>query len=138
MSRILGDLAMGAAFFAALSRDVVKGEKAGLEKAAVIVETEAKRVMGTYDLGWPALKPETIARKATGDSPLLETGAMRESIEHEVHGRSAFIGTDSQIAVYHDKGTSKMPPRPFLLESALRKEHEICEAVGDAIIRKLP
>jgi hypothetical protein len=30
---------------------------------------------------WPALQPETIARKEHGNTPLLETGELREFIE---------------------------------------------------------
>jgi hypothetical protein len=68
--------------------------KESLESAAQIVEDEAKRVIGTYDYGWPKLKPQTIARKATGDSPLLETGDLRESIEHHVDAEKheAYVG----------------------------------------------
>jgi len=50
-------------------------------KAAVVVRDEAQRVLGTYDYGWPSLAESTIAGKATGDSPGLETGAMRASLE---------------------------------------------------------
>ena len=69
--------------FVALLGNIVAGMDGAnhhaLEKAAQIVEKEAKRVLGSYDYGWPPLKEETIARKATGDSPLLETGEMRGS-----------------------------------------------------------
>jgi len=71
----------------------------GLEKACEIIETEAKRVIGTYDYGWPPLQLETIVRKATGDSPLLETGEMRDSIEHTVGHGEAWVGSNSMIAV---------------------------------------
>ena len=57
-----------------------------VEKACRMVEKEAKRAIGTYLFEWEPLKPETVARKTTGDSPLLETGELRDSIEH-VSGR---------------------------------------------------
>lgn len=110
-----------------------------LEKAAVIVETEAKRVLGTHDYGWPPLQPETIARKATGDSPLLETGELRDSINHNVdkssagHGRSAFIGSDDDKAVWHEYGTSRIPPRPFISGALIHKETEVVAALGQQI-----
>jgi hypothetical protein len=50
----------------------------------VLLEDSAKEALGTHEFGWPPLQPETIARKATGDSPLLETGALRDSIKHNV------------------------------------------------------
>jgi hypothetical protein len=40
-----------------------------LERACVALENSAKDAIGTYEFNWPPLKPETIARKATGDSP---------------------------------------------------------------------
>ena len=43
-------------------------------KACEMVCAEAKRVLGTHDYDWPELKPETIANKMRGDTPLLETG----------------------------------------------------------------
>jgi phage gpG-like protein len=110
-----------------------------LEKAGQIVETEAKRVLGTHDYNWPPLQPETIARKATGDSPLLETGELRDSIHHNVdhssvgRGRSAFIGSDDDKAVWHEYGTVRIPPRPFLSSALIHKEKEVVEAIGQQI-----
>ncbi len=48
-----------------------------VRKVCEMVAAEAKRVIGGYDYDWPQLKPETIARKMLGNSPLLETGEMR-------------------------------------------------------------
>jgi phage gpG-like protein len=104
-------------------------EHAALEKAAVIVETEAKRVIGTYDYSWTPLAPSTIARKATGDSPLLETGELRESIEHNVDGLVANIGSNNMKAVWHELGTSRVPPRSFLVQAAVHKEKEVVHLI---------
>lgn len=112
-------------------------EKRGLEKAAVIIETEAKRVIGTYDYGWAPLKAETIARKANGDTPLLETGEMRDSIEHTVQGRKAEIGSNSDIAVYQELGTAKIPARSFLAGAAVHKGHEAAKEIGQEVFAHL-
>lgn len=98
-----------------------------LERTCVLLEDSAKGALGTYEFGWPPLKPETIARKATGDSPLLETGALRDSITHNVdsNGKEAAVGTDLDYAKYLEFGTSKMPARPFLGGALIAKEHEI-------------
>lgn len=112
-------------------------EERGLEKAAVIIETEAKRVIGTYDYGWPALKPETVARKAGGDTPLLETGETRDSIEHQVQGRKAEIGSNSDIAVYQELGTANIPARSFLGGAAAHKGEEAAHAVAGEIFTKM-
>ena len=120
-----------------------RAEHEALEKAAVIVETEAKRVLGTYEYGWPPLQPETVARKATGDSPLLETGDLRDSIKHHVghtgtHGSmEADIGSDDDKAVWHELGTARIPPRPFLSGAAIHKEHEVVAVIGRHIAAHL-
>jgi HK97 gp10 family phage protein len=102
-----------------------------LEKTCVLLEDSAKSALGTYEFGWPPLQPETIARKVTGDSPLLETGALRDSIKHNVdpNGKEAAVGTDLDYAKYLEFGTSKMPARPFLGGALIAKEHEIGEGV---------
>jgi phage gpG-like protein len=100
-------------------------------------EKEAKAAIGTYRFDWPALQPETIARITTGDSPLLETGELQASIGH-VSGREGgeavgYVGTNDPVAKYHELGTRTIPPRSFLGEAAMRKEHKIHEM---AIARK--
>ena len=80
---------------------------------------EAWGYIGTYQTGWAPLKPETIAQKMTGDTPLLETGEMRDSIEHRAmqlpDGAIGEIGSNDPIALYQEMGTSRgIPPRSFL------------------------
>jgi hypothetical protein len=102
-----------------------------LEKAAQIIEDEAKRVIGTYEYGWEPLKPETIARKAA-DTPLYETGEMRDSIEHYVDPDrlKAEVGSNNPKALWHELGTVTIPARSFLMGAAMRKETEIHELTG--------
>jgi phage gpG-like protein len=92
-----------------------------LEKSAQLVEDEAKASLGTYQEGWPPLKPGTIAGKATGDSPLLETGDLRMSIEHHVDAEAheAYVGSNNPKARWHELGTSRIPPRTFLMGAAV-------------------
>lgn len=107
-----------------------------LESAAEIVETEAKRVIGTYDYGWPPLAESTLARKSA-DTPLLETGEMRDSIEHTVHGNEAHIGSNDDKAVWHELGTATIPPRSFLMGAAVAKEKEVVDKIGRAVVAHL-
>ena len=102
-----------------------------IERAAEMVESEAKGAIGTYKYDWPALADSTLAQKA-GDTPLLERGDLRESIEHQVahtHRQSdADIGSNSEIAVYQTHGTSRgIPPRPFMEPAAIAQEEKIHE-----------
>ena len=69
-----------AAHLLTIEADLKVTEEVCVEKACRMVEKEAKAAIGTYRFDWPALQPETIARKTTGDSPLLETGELQASI----------------------------------------------------------
>ena len=108
-----------------------------LEKAAQIIEDEAKRVIGTYEYNWPQLAESTLLRKA-GDTPLLETGEMRDSIEHYVDAQRliAEVGSNNPKALWQELGTNTkdgmphIPPRSFLMGAAMRKEQEIHELTG--------
>lgn len=129
--------------FTSIALAMPRAEHDALEKAAVIVETEAKRVLGTHDYGWPPLAPETIAAKATGDSPLLETGELRDSIHHSVGhtgahaGLEADVGSDNDKAIWHELGTARVPPRPFLSGAAIHKEHEVVALIGHHVAAHL-
>jgi hypothetical protein len=108
-----------------------------LEKAAQIIEDEAKRVIGTYEYGWPPLAPGTLQRKAA-DTPLYETGEMRDSIEHYVDADrlKAEVGSNNPKALWQELGTNTkdglphIPPRSFLMGAAMRKEQEVHQLTG--------
>ena len=89
----------------------------------------AKDSLGEYQPGWPALQPETIARKTTGDSPLLETGELRDSIKWNSDKHEAYVGTDNPKGIWHEFGTGQVtpiiPPRPFLGAAMVASEKEI-------------
>lgn len=131
------NLMEGAALFSAMALEFETAKREALEKACVIVEDEAKRVIGTYDYGWPPLKPETVARKASGDTPLLETGEMRDSIVHAVEGDVGHVGSDNDKAVWQELGTARIPPRSFLGAAAMQKGEEAAHAIGQEIVATL-
>ena len=131
------NLAEGAAIFARMGILYEAGIHDGLEKACVIIETEAKSYPGEYQKGWASLQPATIAQKSTGDSPLLETGEMRDSIEHQVEGHSGFVGSDNDKAVWQELGTSRIPPRSFLGLAAQTKAEESANTLGDVLFKKM-
>ena len=118
-----------AAHLLTIEADLKLSQEVCVEKACRMVEKEAKTAIGTYRFEWTPLQPETVARKARGDTPLLETGELRDSIEHIV-GREGtevvgYVGTNNPIAKYHELGTRHIPPRSFLGEAAMRQEHKI-------------
>lgn len=130
--------------FATLLTELVAmkaAEHHALEETAVIVETEAKRVLGTYDYEWPELAPYTKAQRLalgyTENDPGLRSGEMRDSIEHKVISTDAFIGSDDDHLVWFDIGTSKQPPRPVLLAAFNHKEDEVLDVIGRTVVAHL-
>ena len=107
-----------------------------LEKAAKIVEDGSKKAIGTYEFGWPPLAESTLEKKAA-DTPLLETGELRDSIRHEVDGDTARIGSDLDYALYQEVGTSRIPPRSCLMQSAVHHRDEIVHEIGQTMVTKL-
>lgn len=124
----------GAAFFTGLELSFKKASHTALRRAGRIVRDEAKRVLGTYDYGWPPLEPETIAHKATGDSPLLETGELRRSIKSTVIDNAAYVGSSNPKALWHELGTVHVPPRPFLSGACKAKAREVQHELGHKMV----
>lgn len=118
-----------------------------LERVAVKVEKTAKSEFGHYQPetgpfpAWAELAESTKDERArlgySEDEPLLREGDLRDSIEHEVSELEAVIGTNSDIAEYHEFGTSKMPPRPFMGPALVRNHDAIIEELGGAVVRGL-
>lgn len=117
-----------------MANNIEHAEHAALEWAAQTIENEAKSAIGTYKYDWPRLQPETVARKAHGDTPLLETGEMRDSIEHVVIGHTeAHIGSNNEKAVWHELGTKTIPPRSFLAGAAAEMAPQVSKVIGIAV-----
>ena len=132
------------AFLANAPHEIEEASHRGLEKAARIVEAEAKREIGTYQgqagpfAAWAELteatKADRVAKGFTENDPLLRTGDMRDTIGHRVAGHEAVVGSDSDIAVYQELGTSRIPPRSFLGGAAFRKAEEVAQTLGHAAV----
>ena len=127
-----------------LSHRIEKIEETALEKCAVLIEKDAKSQIGFYqqEVGpfqnWAELADSTEADKVRKgyetDAPLLRQGDLRDSIEHEVVGKEAVIGSKSDIAEYQEFGTPTIPPRPFIGPAAFRNKDKIQKILGNAIL----
>jgi phage gpG-like protein len=117
----------------AIEHDLKKVEHAIIARACEMVCAEAKRVIGEGYPEWPALSPETLARKMM-NTPLLETGELRGSIEWNAEGNEGFVGSNLEKAVWHELGTSRIPPRPFLMGAAIRMEPLIHAMAAKAVM----
>jgi phage gpG-like protein len=124
-----------------------KSLERGLEKVAKLIEKSAKSQFGTYQRGtgpfekWPPLAESTqedrVQHGFSADEPLLRTGELRDSISHQVQGLRAVIGSTSDVMVYQELGTSKIPPRPVLGPAAIRRKKAIKKILGDAAVEGL-
>lgn len=134
----LKDFAAFCADGAALEHSIKTARRTALMIAAAAIATEAKRVLGTYDYGWPQLADATQAdREKHGypaNEPLLRDGTLRDSIQWTlVSDREAQIGSDLDIAVYQELGTGKIPARSFLAGAAAHLEHDVVKALGKVV-----
>ena len=119
----------------------------GLKKCAVAVEQTAKDEIGHYQQAagnfptWAPLADSTEAEKARlgypADAPLLRDGTLRDSISHEVQALEARIGSTSDIMVYQEFGTNKIPPRPVLGPAAVRNKTKIERIFGESVVEGL-
>jgi hypothetical protein len=101
------------------------------------IATEAKSVIGTYDATptWPQLAESTQRdRERKGyapNEPLLRTGELRDSITWTiVSDHEGAVGSDLDVAVFQELGTSKIPPRSFPRSSALAVAPDIADLAG--------
>jgi hypothetical protein len=116
-----------------------EAEKEALEKAAAMLEKEAKALVGTDALEPNA--PATIERKGF-DAPGLETGETRDSIEHNADRREAYIGSNNEKLKWLELGTDKTgnawgspnPARPVLGITAHLYGKDAAEIVGREVV----
>jgi hypothetical protein len=113
----------------AIERDLEASGPKIVEQACKIIQKKAKAAIGKDHELWAPLAQSTIADKAhhgfPTPKPLLRTGALRDSIEYTVDGNHGWVGSDLEIAVYQELGTSRIPPRSFLVSSAISSEDKI-------------
>jgi hypothetical protein len=103
----------------------------------------AKGKIGSYQAGWAPLAEVTKAHKKTGDSPLLETGEMKDSIESERNGLDLHFGYTDPKAPWQEYGTPKtgwgkgIPPRPVIYPTAIETDfkagQELLKAIENSI-----
>jgi len=140
-----------AVFLGRLSVDstALTGEVA--EEIGKVVEARAKGEIGHYQPGgggfepWAPLTQATELRKVAMDypinSPLLGSGEMRDSISHTVVrrmlGATVVVGSTDEKMIYHEVGTSKMPPRPVIGPAMFHAKEDIEKIARDALLALL-
>ncbi|TXL80223.1 hypothetical protein D9O29_05745 [Pantoea vagans] len=93
---------------------------------------------GTFDAWLPlaeATKADRVRQGYSEDEPLLRSGELRDSIESEVVGLAAIVGTKSEIGLWQEVGTSHIQPRPFIGPAYVRKIDPLMDAIGISLSR---
>jgi len=125
----------------AIERDLHASGPKIVEQACRIVQKQAKEAIGKDHEMWAPLKAATIADKArkgyATPKPLLRTGELRDSIQYQVHGHEGAVGSDLDRAVWQELGTSRIPPRSFLVSSAIASEDRIHRMAGAVAVGAL-
>jgi phage gpG-like protein len=114
---------------ASTEMEIVKREV--IAAACAILAEESKSLIGVPHAEWPPLADVTVERKDGVNSPLLESGAMRDSIVWNSDAGEGYVGSNDPLLRYHEFGSNKggaawggpNPPRP-VLGLALEKKRE--------------
>ena len=87
---------------------------------------------------WAPLSPATEDRKAAlgqpAGSPLVAEGDLKASFSHETQGLTLVAGSKDPKMVFHEFGTSRMPPRPVVGPAGFENKDTIQKLVGAAAV----
>jgi len=128
-----------AARMATMDADIKTAMERGVVRASKYLSKASKGIVGHPQPEWPPLKPETIKRKAKGDTPLLETGEYRASISWQApfwegpDTCAGWIGSNDPKALWMEYGTSKIPPRPVFGLVATGRGELVAQIVGASV-----
>ena len=104
-----------------------------IETACEMLEGKAKGLIGYPHSFWPPLAEETLRRKDGVNTPLLETGELRDSIEHNSDQFEGYVGSNNPKAEWHEFGTRRIPPRSFLGAAAGLEGPKIERMAGEVM-----
>lgn len=128
--RVPLELEIVVASTAKLGGEVARGEIGTLQPSLTIASPFPARVEA-----WETLAFKTISDKIDlgfgppDYDPLFRTGEMEASIEGVSEGLTGAIVSSDRIMVYHEFGTTKMPPRPVLARALITVMPSLREAL---------
>lgn len=137
------DLEQFAREISSASASIATGLESNFRVIVKEIEETAKEEIGIYQPAygafdaWAPLAESTKADRVrlgySEDEPLLRSGELRDSIESEVVGLAAIVGTRSEIGLWQEVGTAHIPPRPFIGPAYVKKIDPLMESIGGAI-----
>lgn len=139
------DLEQFARQLSSASATIATGLEASFRVIVKEIEKTAKEEIGVYQPAygpfdaWAPLAESTKADRVrqgySEDEPLLRSGRLRDSVQSEVMGLAAIVGTKSEIGLWQELGTSHIPPRPFIGPAYVRKIDPLMNAISISLSR---
>ena len=85
------------------------------------------------------LKPATIKQKKTGNSPLLETGELKDSYNKSVQDKTASVGSNNEKAGWMEYGvpSNNIPARPVASPESRQADKYFPEIVDEELLLKI-
>lgn len=101
-------------------------EEEALDRISHKAQDNIRARHGKYptDYHWEKLKPQTIAQKKSGDTPLLETGELKNSYKIQRKKGERVVYSDIDKAVWMEYGVAmkNIPARPVVEPEARQAE----------------
>jgi hypothetical protein len=101
MTGVFG-LAEFAAKLAAADVALDIGGEIALAKSCELLSQASKDLIGVPKDEWPPLAPSTLAHKDGVNTPLLETGEMRDSITWNSDAHEGYVGSNNKKLVWNE------------------------------------
>ena len=120
-------------------------QRRGEQIAGAALVEHAKDLIGQEQEAWPALADSTVEQKqrmgltgrVSATDPLFARGELRASIADTVDHSGIVLGSTDPIAPFHEYGTSKMPPRPFIEPTMVKHGQEATETIAEHVVAAL-
>lgn len=147
MAREFKSFTEAGAYFvrAAVIHETVK--KQAMRRAGTKVLAHARSKFGVYQPAvgewarWMYLTDYTMTERIwqgfTPDDPLKRSGGLKKSLHLSIDNDRIVIGSNDERMIWHEMGTSRMPPRAVLGPALYEKRHEVAKIIGHSIARHM-
>jgi len=107
-------------------RQIRRGVKRNVTAAAYLWDGAMKEAIAESGSGRVYQRGGVRHRaSAPGEPPATDTGYLLNSVDTQVEGLQAKVGNTAEYALYLERGTQHIAPRPFVRESAQRVLYQI-------------
>lgn len=119
------------------SKDTIRNVEKAVTEAAVNIRGRAVKKVQQGPATGRTYKSKVANRdhtaSAPGQPPMSDSGNLANSIQYDLQGTTAFVGSNVQYAVYLEFGTRKMEARPFLFPSLEEETPAFRKALSEVI-----